>query len=130
MTYFHAAILQPDDTAGDIEFGFSGTASGASAIALRLANSLKQDACVVEVTSKGPIIRERVRYKNEIALTEKPIPSHDEPQYLSSVKVGSPALDSFIRHHTARGYTVSLTRCLFEAGHDAPDFVNAVARRR
>lgn len=86
-------LLNSDDTFnGNVEFGSSASESAAARMALRVANQMKQDACVVN--AKG--ITQRIRWKGLAVVERTETESTERRPYCYNVAPDSTALRDFI----------------------------------
>lgn len=63
MSYFYAAVLLPDGTPSNVDFGGSYSETVAARVALRVSNQLQRDTCVVEQYRDTTTVRQVVRWK-------------------------------------------------------------------
>lgn len=121
MTY-SVFLLNSDGTFnGKVEFGSSASEPAAARMALRAANQMKHDTCVV--SAKG--ITQRIRWKG-LAVVEpqtKPEPIERRP-YCYNVSPDSTALQDFIVKCIKEGRTVTISPCHWDG-----TVVNATASK-
>lgn len=137
--YFYATLLSRDtkgaDVPNSVEFGSATSENGAAHIAVRLANRMQQDTCVMEMLATGSRVIQKIRYRGE----EIPEPiQHKEVIATKGSKVDRHYLDGvsltknttriigFMLRYVTIGYTVTVTQ---DKTKDGATFVNVIASK-
>lgn len=133
MSYYATSLL-PDGTPDDVHYCFSLHEAHAAAAAVRVANRLECDTCVVDdATGK---ITQVIHYRPDVPyLTggktkEKAPDTHVERHYLSQVDFSDPIVQAAMLQHLAQGFMLTLTPVRDMIHHDVRiGIVNIVASR-
>jgi hypothetical protein len=135
--YFYATLLSRDtegaDVPNSVEFGSATSENGAAHIAVRLANRMQQDTCVMEMLATGSRVIQKIRYRGE------EIPEQSAPKVAPmrsgvlraslegvSLTKNATRIVGFLLRYVTIGYTVTITQ---DKTKDSATFVNIIASK-